>query len=147
MSTPYSGSRLLAPFDSSSKEVDWRDRYVVRPVRDQGSCGSCWAFASTASAESSSAITTGVLTELSEQYLVSCDTYDSGCGGGLGNNALRYLHENGCIKRADYPYTSGSSGSSGSCQASGLNTHSLLVQPGYEQVGANYADFKAALMS
>jgi len=61
---------------------DWRDHNGVTAVRNQGSCGSCWAFASAAIMESAILINDGSEVNLSEQHLVSCNLNDWGCGGG-----------------------------------------------------------------
>jgi len=61
---------------------DWRDHYgVVTAVKNQANCGSCWAFATTAVIESHAAISSGILTDLSTQHLVSCALNTDKCGG------------------------------------------------------------------
>lgn len=64
---PYSSERLIAPYAGDATEVDWRDWGIVNEVRDQSSCGSCWAFMATSNAETMYAIKYGPLLELSEQ--------------------------------------------------------------------------------
>jgi len=61
--------------------VDWRETNVVSPVKDQGHCGSCWAFASTATIESHAAINSGQMKTLSTQQLVDCVANPYNCGG------------------------------------------------------------------
>jgi C1A family cysteine protease len=89
--------------------VDWTQKNVVNPVRDQGQCGSCWAFATTANAESVWAIYTGELVDLSEQYLVDCATglgyFNQGCNGGEPDSAFKFMIENGVCDEDAYPYT------------------------------------------
>jgi cathepsin F len=93
---------------STPSSFDWRDYGVVTGVKDQGQCGSCWSFGTTGDIEGVWALSTGNLTSLSEQQLVSCDKTDSACNGGLQENAFDYvIRSKGIQSEADYPYVSG----------------------------------------
>jgi len=95
--------------------VDWVAKGAVTPVKNQGHCGSCWAFSTTGSVEGAFQIAGNSLTSLSEQDLVSCDKMkDHGCQGGLMDNAFEYIQQNGITSEAEYPYSSGG-GSAPSC--------------------------------
>jgi len=89
------------------KEIDYRTTGIVNPIKDQGQCGSCWAFSSIQGVESQWAMVKGTLLSLSESNLVDCVNTCHGCNGGLMTKAYDYVlkAQNGqFMKESDYPY-------------------------------------------
>lgn len=131
-----------APSDMSAApaSIDWSTKGAVTPVKDQGNCGSCWSFSATGALEGAYQIKYGTLNSYSEQHLVSCDTLDSGCNGGWMDNAFKWTKQNGGLcTESGYPYTSGSTGNSGSCSAS-CSKDSKVAPASYTDVTKNSDD-------
>jgi len=87
--------------------LDWRTQGRVGAVKDQGQCGSCWAFSTTGAVEGLSAKKNGAIGSYAEQQLVDCTTSygNFGCGGGWVQSAYKYVLDKGIAKEEDYKYT------------------------------------------
>lgn len=99
---------------------DWREEGVVSPVKDQGSCGSCWTFSTTGALEAAYHQAFGKGISLSEQQLVDCaGAFNNfGCHGGLPSQAFEYIKYNGGLDTEEaYPYTA----EDGKCKFSSEN--------------------------
>lgn len=127
--------------------IDWREKNVVTGVKNQGSCGSCWAYSTVVSIEGQQALKSNAqAVSLSEQNLVDCvkninlnNTGDccDGCKGGLMDDAFDYIltkQAGGIDTEASYSYT----GSDGTCSFSGKNVGATIT--GFKDVKAGSED-------
>jgi len=130
--------------DAVADAVDWVQKGVVNPIKDQGQCGSCWAFSTMGVVESGYAIATGNLVSVAEQQLVDCDGSNDACTGGWPYKAFdHYLKfKVGVCSESSYPYT----GTAGSCRVSSCSVAIAKdVVTGHTEVGKSSAGLKLAL--
>merc|ERR1712076_209206 len=134
----WTGFRNLSEFDEEEegesldhieapRSWDWTTKGKVNDVKNQGQCGSCWAFSARA------ALDNGSLPDFSEQALVDCgnETGNNGCNGGLMGAAFRWSARHGMANSRDYPYTA----HKGSCRIS--SKHTTKVNSSYKSVRRN----------
>ncbi|KAK3017852.1 hypothetical protein RJ639_004544 [Escallonia herrerae] len=132
-----SGTFMYENVESVPLSVDWRKNGAVNAVKDQGQCGSCWAFSTIVAVEGINQIKTKKLVSLSEQELVDCDTGENeGCNGGLMDLAFDYIKKKGGITTENnYPYRA----EDGRCDASKENSPAVSID-GHEDVPAKNED-------
>ena len=125
--------KIVKVTNSAPDSWDWRAKGYVALVKDQGSCGSCWAFSTVANLEGQYYKGKGKMETFSEQMLVDCDTYDSACNGGLMEYAFTWLQQNGGIMNdRDYPYK----GYKSTCQSDPSKYVDMTIT-GYEKLGSS----------
>ncbi|XP_051123203.1 vignain-like [Andrographis paniculata] len=128
------GTFMYENVQSIPPSVDWRKKGSVTPVKDQGQCGSCWAFSTIVAVEGINHIRTNNLVSLSEQELVDCDTeQNQGCNGGLMDIAFDFIQKKGGITtEKNYPYL----GVDGKCDVKKENSPAVSID-GHENVPSN----------
>jgi C1A family cysteine protease len=139
-----SEQKNVKELDDSNLEasVDWRSKNAVTPVKNQGQCGSCWAFSTTGAVEAAYFLKHGTLKSFSEQQLVDCAGgiyHNNGCNGGLMDYAFQYIEKNPLELEADYPYHA----RDGTCKAT--KTKEVGTVAGYNDVPHTADQLRAAL--
>lgn len=120
--------------------VDWRAAGAVTAVKNQGQCGSCWAFSTVAAVEGHHFIATKQLESFAEQELVDCDTTSYGCNGGWQSHGFQYFEQHVAEHESDYTYTA----KDGKCKYD--SSKGTVKVSTFANVPANSADqLKAAI--
>jgi cathepsin F len=133
---------VAEPLDVSAApdNIDWVAKGAVTPVKNQGQCGSCWAFSTVVDIEGKNFLKNGKLTSLSEQDLVDCDKVDQGCQGGLPSQAFQFLIDSQGGKIATEE-SYGYKGVGGTCNFAKATTGATIT--GWEKVSTDEDQIKA----
>jgi len=127
---PYLGEHEDAG-EQVAAEVNWVTKGAVTPVKNQGQCGSCWAFSTTGGLEGAWKISAGHLTAMSEQQFVDCDHYSMGCKGGAMALAFKWATSKNVCTESSYPYKA----RGGLCRSSCATAIPSGGVTGYKSVG------------
>mmetsp|Transcript_26178 Transcript_26178/g.43811 ORF Transcript_26178/g.43811 Transcript_26178/m.43811 type:complete len:398 (-) Transcript_26178:365-1558(-) len=125
-----------------SKGIDWRDKGVLSPVKNQGACGSCWAYSTTAAVEAIMAITGDPVT-LSEQELTDCSQLSNHCDSGNLEEGYKWVIANGLGTIEQYPYNNALH-TNETCAVKNAFTHRGFVDS-YEMVPRGERNLKKAM--
>jgi len=138
----YLGEHVVTG-NSVPNSLNWTAQGKVTPVKNQGQCGSCWAFSATGALESAHAIVSDHLVSLSEQQLVDCNvgSPSGGCAGGWPFNAFRYAERHSMCTESEYPYTA----EDGNCHANSCTGLELGTVIGYKNVATTEHDLMSAV--
>jgi cathepsin L len=133
-------------FKALPKSVDWREAGVITNIKNQGSCGSCWAVCATEQMESYVALQSQTLLELSSQQVTSCAPNPLTCGGTGGCQgstpplAYSYAQLFGLVLEEEYPYVSGNSMDTEDCEYDLANISPVASITGYDNLPSNDMD-------
>jgi len=119
---------------------DWRTMSGTTDVRNQGSCGSCWAFAAVGATEGNLRILEGARYDLSEQQGLDCNTYGSSCDGGWAGSVYQLYRHPGAVLETCYPYVA----SETACRQD--QCEKVVIIDGYQSIAGSVDSYKAALM-
>lgn len=112
---------------AAPSSVDWVAKGGVTSVKNQGTCGSCWAFSTVGALEGAMHVSGRTMVDLSMQHIVACDTGGSGCQGGLMDQAFDWVGENGVPSLKDEPYLCSDASSS---ECTGMTCSACSVKTG-----------------
>lgn len=119
--------------------LDWVSKGAVNPIKDQGQCGSCWAFSTACNLEGTGFVSSSKLVSVSEQNIVDCDHSDDGCDGGLPSSALEWSTRHGGVASEQaYPYTA----RDGNCRN---NVGTVVHNTGYQRIATDENQIAQAL--
>ena len=132
-------ARSLKTKGAAPDSIDWREKSIVNAVKDQGQCGSCWAFSAIQAQESQYALIFGTLQSLSESNLVDCAWECKGCNGGWpwsGYDHVIVYQKGKFMLEDDYPYQP----VTGTCQFDASKGVQTIT--GYIEVDESEVDLK-----
>lgn len=134
---------VLPVAKSLPPNFSWVEQGGVTPVKDQGSCGSCWAFAATAELEAHMRIRYGTTLDLSEQQVVSCNSVGAGCDGGWAFAAYDVFRTRGAVLEDCHPYLAADPPAA-PCRQGEFPAYAWIS--GYRSISNNVAQIKTALL-